>query len=126
MPPKRKSEEFTSKIPWEDVDANTLRTVCREIGGSSTVRLNKQGMISFLGDVERFGVETALENVSNSDEPPKSSKTPKPAKSTPFTTSRTRTTSLKRKKPEPEPADEQEDEGDENEEDDGLQLQHSS
>jgi hypothetical protein len=52
MPAKSKAAS-TPKFPWDDLSANTLRNVCRDIG--CRVLLTKPNMITFLEDVEENG-----------------------------------------------------------------------
>ncbi|KAF6755768.1 hypothetical protein DFP72DRAFT_895159 [Ephemerocybe angulata] len=97
MPPKQK-ESFTSNIPWDDVNANILRTLCATWGVHGSVA--KANMIAFLHDLEKNGLEKALAARSNREESPEMGSPSQPA------VSRPRTTSLKRKKADAVPIEE--------------------
>ncbi|KAF8064399.1 hypothetical protein FPV67DRAFT_1782666 [Lyophyllum atratum] len=48
-------------FPWDVLKAETLRTVCKDLGASAATRRKREGMVSFLQDVEARGLTAVLQ-----------------------------------------------------------------
>ncbi|KAJ6543931.1 hypothetical protein B0H19DRAFT_1169004 [Mycena capillaripes] len=60
-----------TSFPWENLKAETLRSVCKDLGADSTTKRNRDAMVAFLKDVETRG----LASVFSSHEGPPATKT---------------------------------------------------
>ncbi|KAJ6567405.1 hypothetical protein DFH09DRAFT_1156882 [Mycena vulgaris] len=47
-----------STFPWENLKAETLRSVCKDLGVASGVKRNRESMITFVKDLEQGGSAT--------------------------------------------------------------------
>ncbi|KAJ6567404.1 hypothetical protein DFH09DRAFT_1471684 [Mycena vulgaris] len=56
--PLTSSPVSMSTFPWENVKAETLRSVCKDLGAASGVKRNRERMITFLKDLEQGGSAT--------------------------------------------------------------------
>jgi hypothetical protein len=44
-----------SSFPWDTLKAETLRSMCKDLGAGPVVKRNKENMVSFLEDIEKRG-----------------------------------------------------------------------
>ncbi|TFK22860.1 hypothetical protein FA15DRAFT_671106 [Coprinopsis marcescibilis] len=58
---RHEEEETSTGFPWEQLRANCLRSVCKELGANVSTG-TRNDLVEFLRNVEIHGLETALEN----------------------------------------------------------------